>query len=899
MEGVCVNCVSAGGSMIRASHYICHPCWQRVDRAALHYSTPSTSRASSESSTTMTLRCAICRIRLNKERRHILDNDTIVVTASDYICGPCHTLFINRGLALSSQHSQEMIAGHEHIHPREIRLLDALCHGCYRNAERVAVNTELQANPVPQNAQQIILPNYSRASDTHNRCIFLQCQGTSFRLIPLVLRVRLIKDYKYYIPPGCRICEMQLARQSWDDPINIENVNRSFTAAYIEDFSELLKVDHNVLDFENIQQMDDNLLWYWVGRTKQQFTELLTELPQFPNKSTSLGAYLMKLRTGDSDDRIATLLNIASSTLSKLITKAREIMEEHFMPAHLGLQQINRQVATRNLYIPKLLFGNPATKSDADIVKEEFHETKPMRQYFREGDVMILDRGFRDSIPFLERLRYSVHYPLSLESGEHQLSTEHANESRKVTLSRLGGGSVKDLKKKRDNLMSTYRRQRTKVRESMGTGSGAEDVYKPEWPFYDLLASFLDVIYKPKKTKSSELKEVLVAALIGIFLSDNKKDPLYSEEIEEEEHDNNTTATMEQSATTAQPATIKTPKTLEKNKSKRSRSNECDELKKRSEEAYNIMKQMSQTESDTSLLYCNLLCNKLRGLKESTRDIAMMEIDKIMYTLKQQDNHARNFPNSVYQNIHFPISQQLYNSQPSPQYQVSLQSPGYSHSSNSQPSPGNLHSSNPLLSPQYKASLPSPVSLPSPGNPHSSNSLPSPQYQVSLPSPGYSHSTNSQSSPQHQVSLPTPGKVHSSNPQPSPQYQVSLPSPGSERDLNGFIRACERFFITFPGDEVTKVNLVLSRLSSEAANTIYRGNLDFSWQSIKALLLQRYGRWAVKIEDIITKIQNIQPSTERIVPFIHDLDEIVSDIEQIKLLQRHELVDNKVETLYT
>jgi hypothetical protein len=131
------------------------------------------------------------------------------------------------------------------------------------------------------------------------------------------------------------------------------------------------------------------------------------------------------------------------------------------------------------------------------------------------------------------------------------------------------------------------------------------------------------------------------------------------------------------------------------------------------------------------------------------------------------------------------------------------------------------------------------------------------------------------------------------NPAPNPMPNASsntqmntkhIPIPtfcgnGSERDLNGFIRACERFLVTIPGDEVTKVNLVLSRLSGEAANTIYRGNHDFSWASIKALLLQRYGRWAVKIEDIITEVQNAQPSTDRIVPFLHDLDEIISEGE--------------------
>lgn len=88
-------------------------------------------------------------------------------------------------------------------------------------------------------------------------------------------------------------------------------------------------------------------------------------------------------------------------------------------------------------YIIDVLGPYAATKSDADILKDEFYDSsKPMRQYFRECDVMILDRGFRDSISLLQSLNYSVHYPLSIEPGEYQLSTANANESRKVTLCR-------------------------------------------------------------------------------------------------------------------------------------------------------------------------------------------------------------------------------------------------------------------------------------------------------------------------------------------------------------------------------------------------------------------------------------------------------------------------------
>lgn len=59
-----------------------------------------------------------------------------------------------------------------------------------------------------------------------------------------------------------------------------------------------------------------------------------------------------------------------------------------------------------------------------------------MRECFSDGNVFILDRGYHDSFSLLEQLNYSAHYPLSLESGDYQLSTVNANESRKVTICR-------------------------------------------------------------------------------------------------------------------------------------------------------------------------------------------------------------------------------------------------------------------------------------------------------------------------------------------------------------------------------------------------------------------------------------------------------------------------------
>lgn len=77
-----------------------------------------------------------------------------------------------------------------------------------------------------------------------------------------------------------------------------------------------------------------------------------------------------------------------------------------------------------------------ATTSDAEIMTNLFQDGSALRSYFIEDDVFILDRGFRDSISFLEGCGYRTCMPDSLLEGEHQLTTEQANRSRCVTICR-------------------------------------------------------------------------------------------------------------------------------------------------------------------------------------------------------------------------------------------------------------------------------------------------------------------------------------------------------------------------------------------------------------------------------------------------------------------------------
>lgn len=71
----------------------------------------------------------------------------------------------------------------------------------------------------------------------------------------------------------------------------------------------------------------------------------------------------MKLRTGDSNERIAALLRVPRSTLETLMNTAREILHQDFVPRNLGINHITREdISRRNLLIPSGLFGGADRK---------------------------------------------------------------------------------------------------------------------------------------------------------------------------------------------------------------------------------------------------------------------------------------------------------------------------------------------------------------------------------------------------------------------------------------------------------------------------------------------------------------------------------------------------------
>lgn len=78
-----------------------------------------------------------------------------------------------------------------------------------------------------------------------------------------------------------------------------------------------------------------------------------------------------------------------------------------------------------------------ARNNDASILMNEFqNDLNAINEWFQDGDIFIVDRGYRDAVPFLQNENYIVKTPPSLEPNQRQLPTEQANIARSITMQR-------------------------------------------------------------------------------------------------------------------------------------------------------------------------------------------------------------------------------------------------------------------------------------------------------------------------------------------------------------------------------------------------------------------------------------------------------------------------------
>jgi hypothetical protein len=73
---------------------------------------------------------------------------------------------------------------------------------------------------------------------------------------------------------------------------------------------------------------------------------------------------LVKLRTGESNARLAVIFKTSESTFARMVRSGLECLVQDFVPLHLGYHISRQEALQRNLRVPEGVFGNPDSPLD-------------------------------------------------------------------------------------------------------------------------------------------------------------------------------------------------------------------------------------------------------------------------------------------------------------------------------------------------------------------------------------------------------------------------------------------------------------------------------------------------------------------------------------------------------
>ncbi|CAG9792765.1 unnamed protein product [Diatraea saccharalis] len=190
--------------------------------------------------------------------------------------------------------------------------------------------------------------------------------------------------------------------------------------------------------------------------------------------------------------------------------------------------------------------------------------------------------------------------------------------------------SVRDLKKKKECLMSAYRSYKGKIKKSEISAADANDLYQPTWYAFPLMDSFLGSVYTCN-ISINEGEENEESSKFDTNATSETKDVL--QERRKKSLPSMTTSSPSQHRPSNAKYT-KTAITSEVSKRRQLIAPELIQAQKQMEEAFNLMKnayqnQRSTDDDDECSIFGTLIAKKLRKLSEEERDRMMVKINQL------------------------------------------------------------------------------------------------------------------------------------------------------------------------------------------------------------------------------------------------------------------------------
>lgn len=333
-----------------------------------------------------------------------------------------------------------------------------------------------------------------RSHTSHRRCIF-DCEEYSERLVRVNRKIRrlLLVDYSLYLPSdSCRMCFEHLATEDWwplvrriEQPVGHDECMTVIKLLQVYANDSLNQSSGTSIQLENISTIPDDDYFAMFGYSKRQVNEIC-QLTGCDVKYVAM--FLAKIRSGASNAMLGAIFGLSESTIGRYVSSAieeinaplvdtyltpdREMVLSHNTPiASLLLNASDNNKAiivfdasyryvgkssnfsaqrdlhcaykTRNLYKPMVgcatdgyiffvMGPRKARYNDATILKKCFDQNQGNLNFSLEaGDIMVLDRGFRDVVQFLETKGFQV--KISRGAASSQVNTVESNHNRLIT----------------------------------------------------------------------------------------------------------------------------------------------------------------------------------------------------------------------------------------------------------------------------------------------------------------------------------------------------------------------------------------------------------------------------------------------------------------------------------
>ncbi|CAF4409306.1 unnamed protein product [Rotaria socialis] len=294
------------------------------------------------------------------------------------------------------------------------------------------VNERTASNQVVRTIEkeELITLHMNCAIASHKICCVCQSDiEESSRIISSEDRDLVFLKKNILIPEEARCCPDHMI----DDRLALAAINilSPFTIQYKQfssgDVQLLLSIPQQLFQKQKRLYFDDPLLLSddeyraLITLSKDQFNDLISSI------RTALALLLCKLRMGPTNKLLSILFQLPDAKIvSRSLESARSALMNTFVLLNLGLSHIVRQeIIDQHTSAVARQLACGGERDKAIFVVDGTY-------IYIQDDVVVVDRGFRDSINTMEGFGLNVTLPPFL-NDRRQFATDEANESRCVT----------------------------------------------------------------------------------------------------------------------------------------------------------------------------------------------------------------------------------------------------------------------------------------------------------------------------------------------------------------------------------------------------------------------------------------------------------------------------------